>query len=267
MNLFLRGSAVVIAILSIAVATPASAANNGAQFSQPEALAISQAVLGQAVGNYTFLTPAGQPLALHEFKGKPTVISLIYTSCFHVCPMITQHLADVAGVAREAFGDDSFTVVTIGFDTAVDTPERMGEYAAERGLDRPGWQFLSADAETIQALSTDLGFIFYPSAKGFDHLAQTTVLDSEGRVYRQVYGQQFATPMLVEPLKELIYGESRNGSLIQSFLDDVRLFCTIYDPTTGRYKFDYSIFMMIFVGVLCLGGVAIVIIRSWREAV
>jgi protein SCO1/2 len=43
----------------------------------------------------------------------------------------------------------------------------------------------------------------------------------------------------------------------------VRLFCTIYDPTTGRYRFDYSIFISMVVGSLTLGTIAFVLVRAW----
>ena len=47
--------------------------------------------------------------------------------------------------------------------------------------------------------------------RGFDHLAQTTVIDAHGRIYRQVYGDAFAVPALVEPLKDLALGSRPRG--------------------------------------------------------
>ena len=64
-------------------------------------------------------------------------------------------------IAREALGKESFSVVTIGFDTAVDSPERMRLYARERNINISGWDFLSPDKDTIEAFSNDVGFIFF----------------------------------------------------------------------------------------------------------
>jgi protein SCO1/2 len=91
------------------------------------------------------------------------------------------------------------------------------------------------------------------------------VIDADGRVYRQIYGQKFDTPSLVEPLKELVYNSPRDLGLVDAWIDNVRLFCTIYDPKTGRYKFDYSIFVTIFAGVLSLGAIAVFIIHASRN--
>jgi protein SCO1/2 len=76
-------------------------------------------------------------------------------------------------VAQEALGGDSFAVLTIGFDTRNDTPQRMASFARARGVSLPNWWFLSTDSATIERLTRDLGFVFFPSPKGFDHTAQT----------------------------------------------------------------------------------------------
>ncbi len=191
---------------------------------------------------------------------------MIYTSCHHVCPTITKHLASAVDIAVEALGEEAFSVVTIGFDWAVDTPDRMRIYASERGIDAANWHFLSGDAASVDALSKDLGFLFYPSPKGFDHLTQTTVLDAEGVVYRHIYGVNFEPPSIVEPLKEIVFDTPRQAGLLEHWVDTFLLFCTVYDPNSGRYKFDYSIATTIFVGILCLAAIATFIIREWGRA-
>ena len=150
---------------------------------------------------------------------------MIYTSCHHVCPMITRNLVAIVDVARDALGDDSFSVVTVGFDWQVDSPERMRQFATQQGAaDIGDWHFLAGDAPTISALSDNLGFVFYPSAKGFDHLTQTTIVDRNGVIYRQLYGVDLDTPMLVEPLKELVFDTPRSAGLIEHWVSTFRLF-------------------------------------------
>ncbi|MDH4072878.1 MAG: SCO family protein [Gammaproteobacteria bacterium] len=236
------------------------------EYDRDDALQLSQAVIGQTVGNHVFTDIDGRPFELASLRGRPLVISMIYTSCAHVCPMITKNLAAEVDIAREALGEDSFSVVTLGFDSAVDTPDRMRLYAAERRINVPGWHFLAGDEASVAALSQDLGFQFFPSPKGFDHLAQTTIIDAAGAVYRQVYGVEFETQAFVEPLKELVFDTPRDAGLIDHWVDSFLLFCTVYDANSGRYRFDYSIAMTIFVGVLCLGAVGTFIIREWRHA-
>ncbi|MDH3589874.1 MAG: SCO family protein [Gammaproteobacteria bacterium] len=263
--LYLRQSMAVSLLVCICGLLPAVAQENNDPYDERNALAISQAAVGRVVGNHRFSKRSGIPVSMDELRGRPLVVSLIYTSCYHVCPMLTQHLAKVVGIARETLGDDSFNVLTIGFDTAVDIPERMAQFSMEQSIKDERWFFLSADSQVIDALTEDLGFIYFASPKGFDHLTQTTVIDADGRVYRQIYGQKFDTPSLVEPLKELVYNSPRDLGLVDAWIDNVRLFCTIYDPKTGRYKFDYSIFVTIFAGVVSLGAIAVFIIHASRN--
>lgn len=244
----------------------AVAQQNPDPYDAKSALALSQSAIGRDIRNHRFVDRSGMPVAFDQLKGKPLVVSMIYTSCYHICPMLTQHLSRVVDIARETLGEDRFDVLTIGFDTAVDTPGRMAQFAKEQSIDDPHWHFLSTDQQTIDALAEDLGFIYFASTKGFDHLTQTTVVGADGKVYRQVYGQRFDTPSLVEPLKELVYNSPRDIGIVDEWIENVRLFCTIFDPRTGRYKFDYSIFVTVFAGLICLGAIAWFIIYSWRDA-
>ena len=245
----------------------AALAGSAQEYDRDSALTISQAAIGTRLDNYRLRDAHGQAFDLDQFRGRPLVVSMIYTSCHHVCPMITRNLVDNVDVAREALGDDAFSVVTIGFDWKVDSPERMRQFAVQQGAaGLPNWRFLAADATTIDALGENLGFLFYPSAKGFDHLAQTTIVDRNGVIYRQLYGVDITTQALVEPLKELVFDTPRSAGLVEHWVSTFKLFCTVYDPNSDRYRFDYSIFMTIAVGLLCLGAIATFIIREWRNA-
>jgi protein SCO1/2 len=259
-------SLLIVLYLLAAGMSPAHGRQVPAAYDEKAALARSQAALGRVVGAYTFLDGSGRPLSLESLRGKPVIISLIYTSCYHICPTVTTNLAKLVGIARAALGEDSFTVLTIGFDTAVDTPERMRLFAKQRGIEFENWHFLSSDADTLQRLAADTGFSYFRTPKGYDHMIQATVLDGEGRLYRQIYGMAPEPPALVEPLKEILWGRQVAATPVEGFLNNIRLFCTVYDPVTGRYRFDYSIFIAFGIGVLALGGTAWFIVRAWRKS-
>ena len=236
-------------------------------YDRESALAISQGAIGEVVSEHRLRGVDGQAFGLSQLRGKPLIISMVYTSCHHVCPMITRSLGDSITKARDALGDDSFSVVTVGFDWKVDTPERMQQFARRNGVDDvANWHFLASDPGTVEALATELGFLYYPSAKGFDHLTQTTIVDRYGRVYRQVYGADIETQALIEPLKALVFDTPSSDGVLTRWLNTLKLFCTVYDPNSDRYRFDYSIFLAVAIGILCLGGVATFVVREWRSA-
>jgi protein SCO1/2 len=237
-----------------------------ADYDEKAALALSQAAMGQTVGDYDFLDGSGNRITLESLRGKPLLISLIYTSCYHICPTVTTNLAKIVDIARDALGDDSFSVLTIGFDTPNDTPDRMRLFAKQRGIDIDNWHFVSASAATMKDLASDLGFSYFSTAKGFDHMIQSTLVDAEGKIYRQIYGMAPEPPALVEPLKEILYGKQVAASHVEGWLNNIKLFCTVYDPATGRYHFDYSLFIALGVGLVMLGGTAWFIVTAWRKA-
>lgn len=235
------------------------------EFSSEEALQYSQSAVGRIIGNYNLVDQFGRERNIQDFLGKPLIVSFIYTSCYHTCPVLTTSLKNAVKIAREKFPPDSFSVISVGFDTDVDTPERMNFFAEEHNINDDYWSFLSSNKITMQKLTADLGFIFFPSTKGFDHLAQITIIDKEGLVYRQVYGETIDTSQIIEPLEEIILDKPKSQSWhINDWINNIRLFCTIYDPSSGRYIFDYSILITIMTGVLSLGALLVFLVHLWR---
>jgi len=238
-----------VAVSFNAAAEPTLSNAEAGALNEKKALAISQAAIGRQIGDYSFRDTTGSRIKLSDFRGKPLVISLIYSSCADVCPIITATLESVDETARDALGDDSYNIVTIGFDISADNPVRMKSFAHKYGVAlNDHWRFLSGDLMAVAGLSEDLGFQFFESAKGFDHLTQTTILDKNGVVYRQIYGESFEAPHFVEPLKHLTFGTESPFASLGDLLNKVRLFCTIYDPTADKYRFEYAIFFRLIVG-------------------
>jgi protein SCO1/2 len=190
---------------------------------------------------------------------------MIFTSCYHICPTTTKHINGVVNKARAALGKDAFNVITVGFDTLNDSPPRMAQFARQQRVDDPNWHFLSADKQTIELLTSELGFLYFRSGSGFDHLIQTSVIDPEGRVFQQIYGTSFEAPLLIEPLKRFVFSTSSSFSVFENVSRQVRLFCTVYDPTSDRYKFDYSLFIGMFIGFMCVGVLGFSLVREWRK--
>ncbi|HEX9708259.1 MAG TPA: SCO family protein [Steroidobacteraceae bacterium] len=251
--------------MAIVPAMAAAAGPGLPAFDAGVALDASQAAIGRRLSDHELTDQRGRHIRLSELRGRPVVISPIYTSCFHICPTTTTHLKRAADVAFDLLGDQAFTVLTIGFDTPRDTMERMRDYARARGIDSPQWIFASADAATASRMLDETGFTVAPAGGGFEHLIQATVVDDRGVIYRQVYGQQFETPLLVDALKQIALGQGLEAAARPSLAERIRLICTTFDPKTGRYGFDYSLVLSAVLGVLIFSAIAAFIWRSWRE--
>jgi protein SCO1/2 len=244
----MRWCAALLALLLIT----APAHTEASDVDYETAAAASRAAIGSTLPDLTFTDVSGKPFRLADQAGKPLLVSMVYTGCADVCPLVIDNLYKAVEVAQEALGSDSFTTLTIGFDVRHDTPERMRAFARSRGVALPNWHFLAADDKSLKALTRATGFTFLPSAGGFDHIAQVTVADRDRVIYSQVFGGAFTPQAIVEPLKELVYDRRRPAPLLTAIVDRIRLFCTVYNPNTGRYYFNYSLFIGIAVGAASL---------------
>jgi len=239
------GSAFAAFVLGVAGAAAQNvtggAQGAGAALDPDRALKTSQAAIGNRVGDYAFLDRQGRQVRLADYRGKPLVVSMVYTGCFSVCPTTTAQLAKAIREARKTLGTGAFRVVTIGFNLPYDSPEAMRDFARRYGIDDPSWEFLSPFEPQLAALLGDLGFEYVRTPGGFDHLTQLTILDADGKVFRQVYGDEFALPLLIDPLQVLVTGTPMPLASLAELLERVRIVCTVYDPKSGRYRFKTSV--------------------------
>lgn len=233
-------------------------------FDGATALRYSQEAIGRQIGDYAFTTVDGERVTLSDYREMPLLVSMIFTSCSDTCTIATKHLARIVRIMRNTLGEESFRVVLIGFDALRDDPEAMRRYASIQGvLGSPGWDFLSADLQTIEALAADLGFVYFPSPRGFDHLTQVSLIDHDGIIYRQIYGEVFQTPLLGDPMRDLVLGVRSEHTPLEALAQRVRLFCTNYDPSGDRYYFDYSLFIGITAGITVIGSTIIFLLREY----
>lgn len=226
----------------------------------------SQRAIGTAVGDHAFRDAAGKPTRLTDLRGRPVLVSFVYTGCSQVCPTTTRFLARAVNEADRMLGPGRYAVVTIGFNFPYDTPETMRAFARQQGIDRGDWHFLSpGSAQAIEAVTRELGFSYAASAGGFDHLTQVTLLDREGRVAAQVYGEDFDVPMLVGPLKALLTDAPLPELTVAHVVERVRLLCTVYDPRTGRYRLDYRLVIELLTGTSIVIAVLGFLLREWQK--
>ena len=235
------------------------------KFDPESAYKYSQSAIGKMIGNYKFRGTDGKMISLDQFGGEPLIISMVYSSCFDICPAITMNLASAVDKARAVLPDKKFNILSIGFDTRRDTPTAMKLFARQYDVNGDNWKVASGAPDAVERLAVDTGFIYFTSPRGFDHLMQTTLVDADGKVDTQIYGENFDATLLVEPLKQLYFGGIASVTDIQSFVNRVRLFCTIYDPKADAYKFDYSFFIGMALSAIVLILMGNFVVRNvWR---
>ncbi|MBI3397952.1 MAG: SCO family protein [Deltaproteobacteria bacterium] len=224
------------------------------------AIKLSNKVIGNYLGEYTLIDQDGKNFRLKEFLGKPLLISFIYTSCGHICPTITMNLKKAIKEAGRDFGV-KFNAIIIGFDVENDTPQRMKEYGSNFTDDFKNWRFAAANKETIDKLAKDIGFYYRKVEGGFDHLNFVTVVDKDGKIYKQVYGMDFKPQDILQPVYQSL-SPQKSGFIAQpsGIIGKLLLFCYKYDEATGTYKLDYGMLIPMIIGPIFSIGVMISLI-------
>lgn len=236
-----------------------------AAFDSDTALKKSQSVIGTVVPDYTFLNREGQPVRLSSYRGKPLLVSFIYTGCFQVCPTTTRALLNAMKAAQEGLGSKQFNVVSIGFNQPADSYQALKSFSIQHGIQYQNWEFLSPHSSIVPDLTRDFGFSYEATPAGFDHILQVTLLDSQGKVYRQIYGENYAGDMLGEPLKQLITGAPVAENVnIADVIERIRILCTVYDPVTGEYRVNNGLFLEIAGGLTFLLAMIWFFVAEWR---
>lgn len=253
------------AALLLLAAPLIAAAQEVATLEATDAVRASRAVVGRGIADETLLDREGRPVPLSSYRGKPLLVSFIYTGCFQVCPVATRSLDDAVGMLQQRFGASAFNVVSIGFNQPADSPQAMKAFALQHRIARANWDFLSAPAAIVPRLTSSFGFRYAPTAAGFDHVLQVSVVDAQGHIVRQVFGEKPAVEEISAALEQLRAGtqvDTGDGP-VASLVERIRILCTRYDPETGTYRVDYSLAWEIAGGFTFILFMALYMLNEW----
>jgi len=231
------------------------------------ALRASQDAVGRELGEHLFRDRNGRTVALSGYRGKPLLVSFIYTGCFQICPGTTRALQQAVQALEKSVGPGQFNVVSIGFNQPEDSPQALKAFAAKFNIGSGNWEFLSPRAADVPALARDFGFLFQPTTAGFDHVLQLSLVDAQGRIVRQIYGEQFNASDLGEPLRLLLAGSPvAREHVLEGLWERVRLVCTVYDAKTGNYRVDYTLPIQIAGGLTFFVVMMVFFFNEWRAS-
>jgi protein SCO1/2 len=107
---------------------------------------------------------AGQQVALDDYRGKPVVVSFLYTDCPDICPVIGQRI----GQALEALDGkaEDVAVLIVSVDPDGDTPEKARAFMEKHRIAGPGRHYLLGDAESLAPIWLAYGVGTAPLSSG-----------------------------------------------------------------------------------------------------
>jgi len=120
--------------------------------------------------------------AWSDQRGRAQLVSMFYTACRFVCPMIV----DGAKSIQQSLTEEERTrlgVTLISLDPKRDTPQVLARMQKERDLDRARWTLATPDPQDVRAIAGLLGIRYRELADGeFNHTTVLVLLDANGRM-------------------------------------------------------------------------------------
>jgi protein SCO1 len=127
----------------------------------------------------------GRMLRLADLRGRPAVVTFLYTTCKDTCPLTAQQIR----IALDDLGYD-VPVVAVSVDPANDTPRRARTFALEQRMQgRMRWAL--GDTAKLQRIWKAYGI--RPQSADAEHTASTVLLDARG-VQRVGFAASVLTP-------------------------------------------------------------------------
>lgn len=141
----------------------------------------------QEVVPFHLISQKGEAFTRESLAGKIWIADFIFTRCAGPCPVMTNHLKEIAARLPEA----DMRFISFSVDPDYDVPERLSSYAEKFGADTQRWTFLTGDKLTIRGLSMQnfyLGVSEVPEAEReapdqvVTHSTKFVLVDRLGRI-------------------------------------------------------------------------------------
>ena len=146
----------------------------------------------------------GQGQTLAARRGRPQLVTMFYTTCTMVCPMII----DTVKLTRKAIDEparDQLDVLAVSFDPARDDVATLRKYADTRKLDPRHWTLARAEPQTVLQLAALLGVQYRQLPDGdFNHSSTLILLDADGRIVARTDVIGRLDPQFVAAVRELL---------------------------------------------------------------
>jgi protein SCO1/2 len=146
----------------------------------------------------------GRQQMLSARRGRPQLVTMFYTSCQMVCPLIIDSLRLTRNALDPAIRSQ-IDLLAVSFDPARDNVAALRSYADKRKLDPRFWTLARAAPAQVRQLSGVLGLQYRQLPDGeFNHSSELILLDAEGRIaaHTNVIGR--LDPVFVKAITEIV---------------------------------------------------------------
>jgi protein SCO1/2 len=153
----------------------------------------------------------GQTLNLSDLRGKPLIVTMFYTHCSSVCPLLTAQVQRL--VSSLTPGErQQIAILMVSLDALRDTPEVLADFKAERHIQDNNWFVARASSSDVRALAAALGIRYRELPDHtFSHSAIISVTDANGTVRARTSDMTGADAEFLTAVRAQIADSSKNN--------------------------------------------------------
>ncbi len=148
---------------------------------------------GEEVPNFTLTNQSGATIDFKQFRGKPLLLTFIYTRCPFpdYCPRMSNNFAAVIqDLQKDPKAFAAARLLSISIDPEHDKPEELRSYG-ERYVGRVDpkfqhWQFASGTPEQVRKAADFFGLSYNSKDGQIVHNLSTVLIGADGKI-RKVY--------------------------------------------------------------------------------
>ena len=147
----------------------------------------------------------GTLFGLDTRRGAPLIVSMFYSSCAYVCPMLIE---TIQATEQKLTPEERarLRVLLVSFDPDVDTVPVLRKMADARRVDGARWQLARTDAASVRKFAAVLGIQYRAIGKGdFNHSTMLVSIDAEGRIAGRTSELAAADPGFVRAVKGTLH--------------------------------------------------------------
>jgi protein SCO1/2 len=167
--------------------------------------------VGEAVPDFSFVDQNGRRLHLQQFRGKPLLLTFIYTRCplLDFCIRMSNNLGQLAREMKQAapavYG--RLQLLSISIDPEYDKPSvlmRYGKvYAGDVDPTFEHWRFVSGTPSETRRAADFFGLSHIPEKGQIVHSLRTVLVAPDGKIAAQYPGNDWTPGEVEAELKKL----------------------------------------------------------------
>lgn len=157
---------------------------------------------GDAVPAFTLLDQAGKTMTADDLRGRPTILTFIFTRCPvpEFCPLIGKKFQALQ--AQLARTNSEARLVSLTIDPEHDRPDVLRKYGESLGADFERWRFATGTPAQIEQLARLFAVRTERNGASLDHTLATALIGLDGKVIEIWRGNGWKPEEIVAKLNQ-----------------------------------------------------------------